>query len=155
MTKKTYRGKDLNVTFDKDECIHAGECVRGLPSVFDIDRRPWVLPDEGDPQAVRDVVAKCPTGALAIEEHGAIEDHGAQNAGDTPSASPAVRMRIKVNGPVLVAGPCELEGPDGSLIPIEKDVFALCRCGLSEKKPFCDGAHARAGWDANEGGVQK
>ncbi len=39
MARKTYRGTALNVTFDAEACIHAGECVRGLPQVFDTERR--------------------------------------------------------------------------------------------------------------------
>ena len=45
MTRRTYRGTDVEVSFDADLCIHATECVRGLPAVFDRDRRPWVLAD--------------------------------------------------------------------------------------------------------------
>ena len=68
MARKTYRGAQVDVTFDLDVCIHAGECVRGLPKVFDTERRPWILPDEGEAETVRDVVARCPSGALEVVE---------------------------------------------------------------------------------------
>src|SRR5581483_7232332 len=62
--RKTYRGKDVEVTFDLDLCIHIGECLRGQRSVFMLDRRPWVLPDEGDADEIVEVVERCPSGAL-------------------------------------------------------------------------------------------
>ncbi|MDA1194468.1 MAG: (4Fe-4S)-binding protein [Planctomycetota bacterium] len=68
MSEKLYRGTALDVTFDADVCIHAGECVRRLPQVFDVKRKPWVLPDGASADEVRDVVAGCPSGALAIVE---------------------------------------------------------------------------------------
>ena len=141
MSKKTYTGKDIDVSFDKDACIHAAECVRGLPAVFDVDKRPWIQPDNGAADAIRDVVARCPSGALEI-----VMDEAANES----APAPGVQMRIKSNGPVLVTGPCEIEGPDGNPVVIDKPTFALCRCGLSEKKPFCDGTHAREGWSAGD-----
>jgi uncharacterized Fe-S cluster protein YjdI len=50
--RKVYRGTDIEVSFDLDICIHIGECLRGQRAVFQLDRRPWVLPDEGDPDTV-------------------------------------------------------------------------------------------------------
>lgn len=49
------------------------------------------------------------------------------------------------NGPLIVTDLTRLEGPDGTEIAC-KEKIALCRCGLSAKKPFCDGAHAREGF---------
>jgi len=52
------------VSFDADLCIHATECVRGLPAVFDRGRRPWILADNAGVDQVSSVVERCPTGAL-------------------------------------------------------------------------------------------
>jgi uncharacterized Fe-S cluster protein YjdI len=51
-TRKRYRGEAVGVSFDPVRCRHAAECLRGLPAVFDRDRRPWILPDAGDPADV-------------------------------------------------------------------------------------------------------
>lgn len=142
MSRKTYSGKAISVSFDKDTCIHSEECVRGLPAVFDVDQRPWIQPDQADADAVREVVARCPSGALEIETM--------SEADTSPQAPAGVQMRIKPNGPVVVTGACAIEGPDGASIPVESATFALCRCGMSEKKPFCDGTHARQGWSAGD-----
>ncbi|MCS1351563.1 CDGSH iron-sulfur domain-containing protein [Mechercharimyces sp. CAU 1602] len=52
-----------------------------------------------------------------------------------------VTIKVADRGPLLVKGEVELIDADGNAFTTKK-VFALCRCGLSQKKPFCDGAHA-------------
>jgi uncharacterized Fe-S cluster protein YjdI len=67
MPRKTYAGKDVDVSFDPEVCAHAGECVRGLPAVFDTKARPWIEPDGAPAADVVEVVGRCPSGALRIE----------------------------------------------------------------------------------------
>ncbi len=45
------------------------------------------------------------------------------------------------DGPLLVRGPVRLLDQDGNEIAVERDVVALCRCGRSRLRPFCDGTH--------------
>ena len=52
-----------------------------------------------------------------------------------------VTITTKVNGPYIVKGNVKLLDADGNEIKVEREVIALCRCGESSKKPFCDGAH--------------
>ena len=72
MTRKTYSGPLVDVSFDGAICEHAAECVRGMPEVFDTSRRPWIDPGRADTpesaQTLRDVVGRCPSGALEITE---------------------------------------------------------------------------------------
>jgi 3-phenylpropionate/trans-cinnamate dioxygenase ferredoxin subunit len=56
------------------------------------------------------------------------------------------------NGPLIVNGPVELKDADGNLYPA-KDRIALCRCGASTTKPFCDGTHSKIGFQAAEAAV--
>jgi uncharacterized Fe-S cluster protein YjdI len=58
--RKVYRGKDVEVSFDLDVCVHIGECLRGDRDVFKLDRRPWVLPDAGSVDDVARVIERCP-----------------------------------------------------------------------------------------------
>ena len=51
------------------------------------------------------------------------------------------------NGPYLVRGPIQLEDADGTELGAGGDVVALCRCGRSANKPFCDGTHGKVGFD--------
>ena len=50
------------------------------------------------------------------------------------------------NGPYIVSGPVTLTAPDGRVIE-HPDPMAMCRCGGSSNKPFCDGTHARIDFD--------
>ena len=45
------------------------------------------------------------------------------------------------DGPLLVRGPFRLADQDGNEIVIERETVALCRCGKSRMRPFCDGTH--------------
>ena len=62
--RKTYEGTEIDVSFDGDVCEHAGECVKGLPAVFDTSRKPWILPDAASADEVAAQVERCPSGAL-------------------------------------------------------------------------------------------
>jgi CDGSH-type Zn-finger protein len=53
------------------------------------------------------------------------------------------------DGPLLVRGPIKLTGPDGEAVPCDRDPIALCRCGKSRIKPFCDGTHKLTGFRAS------
>lgn len=61
-----------------------------------------------------------------------------------------VKITIRPNGPYLVAGSVELVDGNGNPVdvPAEKPMIALCRCGHSAKKPFCDGSHTAEGFEA-------
>lgn len=50
------------------------------------------------------------------------------------------------NGPLLVRGPVRLVDSEGNEFTVKGRNIALCRCGASENKPFCDGSHARIGF---------
>lgn len=62
--RKLYAGTEVSVSFDSSVCQHAGYCVKGLPSVFDTAKRPWIDPSSADADAVRAQVERCPSGAL-------------------------------------------------------------------------------------------
>ena len=61
-----------------------------------------------------------------------------------------VTIAIRPNGPYLVTGPIALTDADGTAvdIPAGKTTVALCRCGASTNKPFCDGTHSKIGFEA-------
>jgi CDGSH-type Zn-finger protein len=52
------------------------------------------------------------------------------------------------NGPYLVRGAFEVTDADGRVIEMRRKTVALCRCGASRTKPFCDGTHKAIGFDA-------
>ena len=63
-----------------------------------------------------------------------------------------VVIRVRDNGPYLIENPVTVLDADGNAFPIDKTnpAIALCRCGASAKKPFCDGAHKTGGFQAAE-----
>ncbi len=121
----TYRGRSLTVVFEPSRCIHAAECVRGLPEVFDTTRAPWVQPDAARIEAVRSVVRRCPTGALRIP-------------GEVETLHPTAEIDVLADGPLYCRGRLRLV--TGEAVRHEYRM-ALCRCGVSQNKPFCDGRH--------------
>lgn len=134
---RLYVGKDIDVTYDTERCIHAAECIRNLPAVFDTSRRPWIQPDGASADAIAEVIAKCPSGAL----HFTRLDGG---AAETP---PEHNTIVLVSGgPLHARGRLQLWSANGTLI-VEDMRLALCRCGQSHNKPFCDNSHRNADFD--------
>jgi uncharacterized Fe-S cluster protein YjdI/CDGSH-type Zn-finger protein len=132
-----YSDDKITISYDARRCIHVGECLRGLPAVFDTARRPWILPTGADADAIASVIEKCPSGAL----------HYTRLDGGAPESSPEPNTIVPMpRGPLVVRGHVQLRAPDGSLI-VEDTRLTLCRCGQSQNKPFCDNSHLDAGFD--------
>ncbi len=67
-----------------------------------------------------------------------------------------VEIRYTARGPYLVSGPLSVVSPDGTRTDFEDGkTAALCRCGASTTKPFCDGTHSRIGFLAAEAAVEE
>lgn len=126
-----YTGENIDVSYEVERCIHVAECVRRLQAVFDTTRRPWVLPDAAAPDAVAATVRACPSGAL----HYARKDSGPAEAADTENT-----IRLIRNGPLHVRGDFTIVNGTGELVANDTRA-ALCRCGGSANKPFCDNTH--------------
>ena len=63
-----YGNDEVTVLWRPSLCVHSGICARGLPQVFDPKRRPWVTIDGASAAEIVAQVARCPSGALGIEE---------------------------------------------------------------------------------------
>ena len=66
---QVYETPEITVTFEPELCTHSGVCVRGLPAVFDVRRRRWVMPELGGSAEVAAQVGRCPSGALKFRLH--------------------------------------------------------------------------------------
>ncbi|MFB4349928.1 CDGSH iron-sulfur domain-containing protein [Microbacterium sp. CR_7] len=62
------------------------------------------------------------------------------------TASDEVTITAYPDGPLLVRGAASLQTVEGEVIEVTRRTVALCRCGLSTIKPFCDGTHKAAGF---------
>lgn len=137
MALKEYSAPDIVVRFDTKRCIHAAECVHGLPAVFDAERRPWIVPDAASADELAKVIEACPSGALTYER----KDSG-------PAEAPSSNAVISVvkDGPLYVRGALDLTDYEGRPFDTSPRA-ALCRCGMSKNKPFCDNSHIEAGFE--------
>ena len=134
---RTYATERIEVTWEPRLCVHVGECFQGLPDVFDPWSRPWVRAGAAEPDDVAEVVMRCPTGALHFRRL----DGGQQEEeliGD-------VTLEALPDGPMQIRGKVRLVDRDGNLLR-EDTRLALCRCGASRRKPFCDGTHRQIGF---------
>lgn len=64
-----------------------------------------------------------------------------------------IEIKASKNGPLLIAGSATFTDADGNVKQTEGKMFAICRCGQSANKPFCDGSHKRVNFEAPEGVV--
>ena len=131
-----YEGADADVQWDGRLCIHIGECGRAKNELFVGGRQPWCQPDCVTPDEVADVVTRCPTGALTY----ARKDGGAEE-----TAEPENVVSVVYNGPLYVRGELDIDGAPADA-PGVRFRAALCRCGQSKNKPFCDNSHEDAGF---------
>lgn len=148
--EKIYENSDIRVYWYPAQCSHSGKCINQLAAVFNMSRKPWVDLTAASPLEIIELIDRCPSGALmySLPEGSTVDPVRARGRGsmehikDNP---PSVKIRTIKNGPLLVEGSVTIHGADGGLLK-EGGQFALCRCGLSKNRPFCDGNHARQGW---------
>ncbi len=88
--------------------------------------------DGGTSEEIVATVAKCPSGALSMK-----------NIDQTPDS---IKITLLKNGPLMVEGNFAVYDADGNLVD-KKEKAALCRCGASNKKPYCDGTHNGIGFE--------
>ncbi|MBO1332849.1 (4Fe-4S)-binding protein [Streptomyces sp. VRA16 Mangrove soil] len=123
--RKTYPGRDIEVTFEARRCLHAAECVGGLPAVFDTARRPWITPEAADADQVAEVVRRCPSGALTYRF--------TDGTAETPQQPTSVARTA--SGQLAVRGDLAVETADG---PRRETRALLCGCAASARQPYCD-----------------
>lgn len=132
---KEYKKDDLTIVWDANKCIHAGECVKMLPNVYDPKSRPWIKPENATADELKNQINQCPSGALTFREEDA-EELVLENE---------VRIHARMNGSLLIEGNLVITKPDGT-IEKRNGRATFCRCGQSEKMPFCDGTHKKVGF---------
>lgn len=133
---REYATEEIVVEWRPSLCYHSQNCVAALPAVFDPQARPWVNVHAANTDAVEAAVAQCPSGALRSRKV-------AQPT--TVVADDRAEVRVLENGPLLLRGHLRVLADDGTELA-ELERAALCRCGQSQNKPFCDGSHARVGF---------
>jgi uncharacterized Fe-S cluster protein YjdI len=131
---REYAADGIVVEWRPALCYHSRNCIEALPAVFDPNRRPWVQADAASVDEVEAAVAQCPSGALRSRR----PDRRVEAVGPT-------EVTVTRNGPLILRGDLRIVRSTGEEIGrLQK--AALCRCGRSENKPFCDGTHATIGF---------
>jgi CDGSH-type Zn-finger protein/uncharacterized Fe-S cluster protein YjdI len=128
-------GRDITVHFDHGRCIHARFCVTGEPEVFRANTAgDWIHPDAATPERIAIIARQCPSGAITYD----------RKDGAPGEELPKVNtLRIREDGPYAFNAPLLIDGAEAGLRA------TLCRCGLSKRKPFCDGSHVDSGFEAS------
>jgi uncharacterized Fe-S cluster protein YjdI len=133
---KEYSNEDITVVWKPKTCIHSKKCWKELLQVFNPQNRPWIHMEGANTERIKKQVEACPSGALSYRS----------NKADDPQE---VHLETKVealeNGPLLVYGTLNITNSDGTTDKRNKTT-AFCRCGASQNKPYCDGAHIQAGF---------
>ncbi|MDJ1153504.1 MULTISPECIES: (4Fe-4S)-binding protein [Macrococcoides] len=94
---KSYSNDEITVHFEAERCIHATECVRGLPQVFDVNKRPWIDVSQASKDEITEVIMRCPSGALTFTRKDQYkEDY------------PVTEIRTGPDGEIYVKGNIEL-----------------------------------------------
>ncbi len=128
------RGRKAIIRFDGAKCIHSRHCVLDRPDVFVPNvQGDWIKPDNATSEALVGLALNCPSGAITVER---------LDGGENETAPMVNTLRVRENGPLAVHGSLAISGQAGGFRA------TLCRCGQSKRKPFCDGSHSAAGFQA-------
>ena len=132
----TYEGREVTVLYNRLLCSKAYECGQRLGQVFDTARDPWIDPDQGTVAEIVDVVRACPSGALRYRSTDTSVRHEVAKGSvlEIEKGGPYRVRNVSLANGSWCTGACERK-------------FALCRCGASKNKPFCDGSHVDAGFE--------
>ncbi len=149
---RKYTNGEITVIWQPALCVHAGVCFTRLRRVFNPVKRPWVDMSGGTTREIIDVVEECPTDALTFFWNDPVVNAASgspkifsEDLGELfpPESDAIARVIVRNGGPLVVEGHFSATGPDGE--PMRKmRLLSLCRCGLSQDQPFCDGSHFRA-----------
>ncbi len=131
--RRRHQGAEITVSYDIARCIHAAKCVLGLPTVFNREWADWIDPAGATPERIASVVYRCPSGALRVAD---------PQGSDLESPRSPNTIHIRPNGPLYLRGDLRIIGASGEQVHADTRM-ALCRCGASGNKPFCDNSHLR------------
>lgn len=130
---KEYSNGEVTVVWEAQKCIHSAMCVKGLPNVFQPNERPWIKIDAAGTEDLVETIKKCPSGALSFYMN---------DKKDKTSQTLETQVEVLDNGPLLVYGTLNITHRDGTK-ETKNRTTAFCRCGASQNKPYCDGAHVK------------
>lgn len=135
--KKTYSNSEIDIHWQPALCIHAAECIKALPKVYNPRDKPWLKIENASTEELKAQIAKCPSGALSYSQ---------QNVAIEQEKDLQTKVQVKHNGPLIIHGNLRIIDKDGKEVSKE-NATTFCRCGASKNKPFCDGSHSKIGFE--------
>lgn len=132
---RQYTNGEITVFWKPTLCTHSTICFMRLPEVFKPGARPWIDMEGADTQTIIKIVKACPSGALEFEWNNQDKKEEPKEENKT-----AIEIKFSENEPYMITGNFKLKDAEGNIIA-EKNKAALCSCGRSKRKPFCDGSH--------------
>ena len=133
--RDNYIGPAITIHDNRGICSHAAKCTDNLSTVWSLNTEPWIDPDGASTEEIINTVKLCPSGALSFTIDKV--EHRDQER------EPAIR--VTKDGPFYVTGGVLLENQPRT-DSVSTEHYALCRCGRSKNKPFCDGTHWHIGF---------
>ncbi|WP_252935447.1 (4Fe-4S)-binding protein [Roseivirga pacifica] len=127
---KEYSNGEITVVWKPQACIHSGICLRGLPEVFDLKKRPWVTMDAASSEAIVGLVRDCLSKALSIKGVKFKEEDRSET-----------QVNLIHGGPLIIRGGATVTNRNKE--EVFHETVSFCRCGRSNKFPYCDGTHAQ------------
>lgn len=145
---REYTNGEITVYWKPSACIHSTICYKNLIEVFNPLKRPWVNMQGAPTEKIIDIVNRCPTDALTFKYNKNIgkKEQDERFSPENRESDPQVNITIVKGGPALVKGDFVLSDEDGNEIQKPKTAY-LCRCGNSNRMPFCDGTHKKIGFN--------
>ncbi len=137
-----YSNGEVTVIWKPDTCIHSRICWTELQSVFNPSKKPWVNMDGASAEKIIEQVRKCPSGALSYQMNNQMDNEHKEPSKVISESASISHIQIKPNGPILVTSDCVITHSNGE-VENKTGTTALCRCGASANKPFCDGSHRK------------
>lgn len=144
---KEYSNDDITVVWQPHLCIHSTVCFARLPKVFRPNKRPWIVLDQAETDAIIETVDLCPTDALTWRWNDALKNKNEkQKSMNETKEAPVITAKVFSNGPLLLPKEVKLTNAVGEELKPCQDKY-ICRCGQSSDKPFCDGTHMSSGFE--------
>jgi len=141
---KEYTNGEVTVFWKAELCIHSANCLIGLPDVFDSGKRPWINIHGSNSKDIMKVVDSCPSRALTYLKNTKLLPSRPRKS--NKKTTKFARIQILKDGPLIISGNFLIRDSNKKKVRIKNRIAALCRCGSTRKKPFCDGSHLAAGF---------
>ncbi len=138
---KEYSNGEVTVFWRPELCIHSANCLMGLPGVFNTRKRPWINVIGGSTKEIIETVDTCPSRALLYLKNAKYKTLRVKKK--SKKTVKFARVQLIKDGPYMISGNYIIRDANKKKLKVETEIVALCSCGASKNKPFCDATHLK------------